>query len=42
MNVCKTVLEGLQADHRRCIRLAFFRGFTHTRIGNQIGCAAAR
>ncbi len=29
-------LEGLQADHRRCIRLAFFRGFTHTELATRL------
>lgn len=29
-------LESLQDDHRRCIRLAFFRGFTHTELASRL------
>ena len=29
-------LEGLQDDHRKCIRLAFFRGFTHTELASRL------
>lgn len=30
-------LEALEHDHRRCIRLAFFRGYTHSELSEQVG-----
>ena len=32
----KDCLDELQADHRRCVRMAFFRGFTHTELSNKL------
>ncbi|QZH75606.1 MAG: sigma-70 family RNA polymerase sigma factor [Erythrobacter sp.] len=29
-------LKGLQDDHRRCIRLAFFRGYTHSELSEKL------
>lgn len=30
-------LEGLEKDHRKSIRLAFFRGFTHSELAKRLG-----
>lgn len=32
----KDCLEGLKTDHRRCIRMAFFRGYTHSELAERL------
>lgn len=32
----KICLDGLQDDHRRCIRMAFFRGYTHSELSQKL------
>lgn len=32
----KDCLDELQADHRRCVRMAFFRGFTHSELSDKL------
>ncbi|RIV84991.1 sigma-70 family RNA polymerase sigma factor [Aurantiacibacter zhengii] len=32
----KECLDTLQQDHRRCIRMAFFRGFTHSELASRL------
>ena len=32
----KDCLDGLKADHRKCIRMAFFRGFSHSELAEKL------